>query len=173
MKQFTILAAALTALAAMTLTATAVHARCTVGDITMTKSAPAGNLNLSRTDIPRTSAVIHFDLPSDCPITDPPLKACVNVWDTGYPGEIPVDSAPYDPMNPETVKTVIRPSGGWESGGFHMVCNPFFLDDFNSNPRAEITLLISVRNTDPGDNQPNNLVLVMHNPTRYLKIPID
>jgi len=79
MKQLTMLTAALAAL----VLAPAVHAQCTVGDITMTKSAPAGNL--SRSDIPRTSAVIHFALPSDCEVATPPLKACVNVWDTGNP----------------------------------------------------------------------------------------
>jgi len=102
MKSLTILAAALVA---MTLTATAVHAQCTVGDITMTKTYPPGNL--SRTETLISEGIITFTLPSDCPITDPPLKACVNVWDTGNPGEIRVDSAPYDPMNP---KTVIRPT---------------------------------------------------------------
>jgi len=168
MKLLTMLAALAAALVALTLTATAVHARCTVGDITMTKTYPPGNL--SRTETLISEGIITFTLPSDCPITDPPLKACVNVWDTGNPGEIPVDATPYDPMNP---KTVIRPSGGWESGGFHMVCNPFFLDDFNGNPRASITLLIAVRNITAGTHPPDNLVLVMHNPTRYLKIPID
>jgi len=153
----------------MTLAATAVHAQqCTVGDIKMTKTYPLGNL--SRTETLISEAIITFTLPGDCPIADPPLKACVNVWDTGYNEDIGVNSTPYDPMDP---KTVIRPSGGWEPGGFHMVCNPFFLDEFNGNPRASITLLIGVRSIDPGDNPPDNLVLVMHNPTRYLKIPID
>jgi len=139
-----------------------------VGDITMTKTYPVGNL--SRTETLISEAIITFALPSDCLMADPPLKACVNVWDTGYPGEIPVDSAGYDSMNP---KTVICPSSGWESGGFHMVCNPFFLDDFNGAPRTSITLLIGVRGVKAGRNPPDNLILVMHNPTRYLKIPID
>jgi len=165
MKRLAMLAVALVALA---LAATAVRAQCTVGDITMTKTYPVGNL--SRTETLISEAIITFALPSTCEIADPPLKACVNVWDTGYPEQIPVDSTPYDPMDP---KTVIRPSGGWEPGGFHMVCNPFFLDDFNGNPRASITLLIAVRNVKAGAHQPDNLILVMHNPTRYLRIPID
>jgi len=163
MKQFTILAAALTALVAMTLTATAVHARCTVGDITMTKSAPAGNL--SRTDIPRTSAVIHFELPSDCPIATPPLKACVNVWDTGNPSGKPFETS--------GMKRGFSTTGGWEPGGFGTVCNANFLLDNNGTVATRLPLLFDLYRDTPGPNPPHYLVLVMHNPTRYLKIPID
>jgi len=56
MKQLTILAAALAALVAMTLAATAVHAQCTVGDITMTKTFPVGNLSRSDSSKPAPSS---------------------------------------------------------------------------------------------------------------------
>jgi len=151
--------------------ATQAHAQCTVGDITMIKTYPSGNLSRSETLI--SEAIITFTLSEKCEIADSPLKACVNVWDTGYPGEIPVDSTPYDPMNP---KTVIRPANGWKPGGFHMVCNSDFLTaDSQTPPKPQVNLplLISVRNTTVGVHPPNNLVLVMHNPTRHLKIPID
>jgi len=154
-------------LAAMLMAATQAHAQCTVGDITMAKTYPLGNL--SRTDALRSEAIITFTLDGDCPITDPPLKACVNVWDTGNPGEIPVDAT-------DTTKTVIRPANGWKPGGFHMVCNSDFLtEDAQTppNPQVSLPLLISVRNSPHSDQRPNNLILVMYNPTRYLKIPID
>jgi len=153
------------ALAAMTLAATAVRAQCTVGDITMTKSAPAGNLNLSRTDIPRTSAIIHFVLPSDCPAADPPLKACVNVWDTGNPSGKPFEIS--------GLKRGFSTTGGWEPGGFGTVCNANFLLNNNGTATTRLPLLFDLYRDAPGPNPPHYLVLVMYNPMRYLKIPID
>jgi len=157
-----------TALTAMTLAATAVHAQCKVGDVQMTKTYPLGNL--SRTGTLISEAIINVSLPSTCNrIADPPLTICVNVWDTGNPEQIPVDAT-------DTTKTVIRPANGWKPGGFHMVCNSDFLTADSQtppNPQVRLPLLISVRNSSGGTHPPDNLILVMHNPTRYLKIPID
>jgi len=165
MKQITILAALLVAL----ITTPQAQAQCTVSDIRMTKTFPTGNL--SRSDTSRASALITFTLPSTCKIADPPLTACVNVWDTGNPAQIPVDSGNmYVP--------VIRPSNGWEPGGFHMVCNPNFLaPDSQTPPQPEVILSFLIDFHDPSavssPNPPDYLILAMYNPTRYLKIPID
>jgi len=166
MKRLAMMAAALAALA---LAATAVRAQCTVGDIQMAKTFPMGNL--SRSDTSRTSTLVTFTLPSTCKIADPPLKACVNVWDTGNPEEIPVGSG-------DVAGPVIRPANGWDSGGFHMVCNPFFLAaDIQTPPQPQdtLSLLIDFHNpsAEPSPNPPDYLILTMYNPTRYLRIPID
>jgi len=61
MTRLMMMAAALTALVALTL-ATVVQAQCTAGDIKVTKTFPLGNL--SRSDPSRASAIINFMLPS-------------------------------------------------------------------------------------------------------------
>jgi len=148
MKQLTILAALLVAFIATP----QAQAQCTVGDITMTKTYPLGNL--SRTDTLRSEAIINVALPSACTsITDPPLTICVNVWDTGNPGQIPVDAT-------DTTKTVIRPANGWKPGGFHMVCNSDFLTaDSQTPPKPQVSLplLISVRNSPAANTRPTIL----------------
>jgi len=93
----------------------------------------------------------------------------VNVWDTGNPEQIPVDAT-------DTTMTVIRPANGWKPGGFHMVCNPFFLAadlQVPPQPHTTLSLLIDFAGSTAGAHPPDHLILVMHNPTRYLKIPID
>jgi len=83
-------AALAAALVAMTLMATPAHAQCTVGDITMTRTFPTGGKNLSRGgDLLTNNTIIRFDIGGDCPPADPPLTACVDVWDTGNPGVLP------------------------------------------------------------------------------------
>jgi len=73
MKQLTIVIAA-------ALVATEAHARCGVSDIKMSKVFPPGNLSTS--DLNYSQAIIRFGLPSDCPGANPPLTACMDLWDT-------------------------------------------------------------------------------------------
>jgi len=54
------------------------------------------------------------------------------------------------------------------------LCNTNFLaDDGFGNATTEISLFINFEGTNSGPHPPDRLVLVMYNPTRYLKIPID
>jgi len=159
MKRLAMMAAALAALA---VTATTVHAQCTVGDIEMTKIFPTGGANLTRGNNALTNNVIvQFSLPTTCPIADPPLTACVDLWDTGNPGEIPKG---------------FRPWGGWKKGFPPRLCNAGFLIDNGQGTNtavAAVTLAIDFVGTQAGPHPPDRLILVMHNPTRHLKISFD
>jgi len=151
------------ALLAAVLAAPAVHAdQCTVADITMTKIYPTGGANLTRGNNALTNnVIIQFSLPTTCSIADPPLTACVDVWDTGNPGEIPKG---------------FRAWGGWKKGFPPRLCNAGFLIDNGQGTNTAVTaatLAIDFVGTQAGPHPPDRLILVMHNPTRYLKIPID
>jgi len=145
----------------MTLTATAVQAQCTVSDIKMTKQFPAGNLSRS-SDLLTNNAIIQFAL-GDCPIADPPLRFCVDVWDTGNPNVLP-SGIQY------------TGTGGWVPGIPPSLCTENFLADNGLGTNTAITgisLFIQFQDTTAGPHPPDRLILVMHNPMRYLKIPID
>jgi len=59
--------------------------------------------------------------------------------------------------------------------GIHpRLCNTNFrLDDGMGGAVTAITLFLEFEGTTPGSHPTDNLILVMYNPTRYLKIPID
>jgi len=154
-------------LVALTLTATAGHAQCTVGDITMTRIFPTSGANLTRDSKPLTNnVIIQFSLPTTCPIADPPLTACVDVWDTGNPGAVPKGFQAWS---------------GWVEGFPPRLCNAGFLVDNGQGTNTAVTAItlaidfVGTTSNTPAspNNPPDNLILVMYNPTRYLKIPID
>jgi len=138
-----------------------VHAQCTAGDIKMTQFYPLRGENLTRgNDVLTNNVMIDFTLPGTCEIADLPLTACVDVWDTANPEKFPN-------INPYV--------GSWMKGSHPMLCNSNFLADDGSGTTAitGIRLAIDFVSSNPGSNPPDRLILVMHNPTRYLKIPID
>jgi len=85
------------------------------------------------------------------------LTACVDVWDTGKLDELPR----------------IR-STGWVKDIYPRLCNSNFrLNDGMGGAITAITLLLEFEDTTAGPHSPDRLILVMYNPTRYLKILID
>jgi len=145
-------------LVAMTLAATPAQAQCTVGDIKMTQFYPFSGENLTRgSDVLTNNVMIDFTLPEDCDPADPPLTACVDVWDTGDPKKFPN-------INPHV--------GSWMKGSPPMLCNSNFLADNSGTVIKNIRLAIDFVGSRSG-LEPDYLILTMHNPTRYLKIPID
>jgi len=85
--------------------------------------------------------------------------ACVDIWDTG---------------NPDALILPTVGNTGWVKGIYPRFCNSNFrLDDGIGGAFTAIKLFIRFENTTPGSHPPDRLVLVMYNPTRYLKIPID
>jgi len=114
------------ALMAVALTATAAMAQCTAGDIGMTRIFPPGNLTRSTTDIHTNNAIVGFSLPTTCLITDGPVTACVDVWDTGNPGAVPAG---------------FRTWSGWSRGFPPRVCNANFLVDNGQGTDTAVTTI--------------------------------
>jgi len=113
----------------------------------MSKLFPVGNLNPSRSDTSRPNVIINFALPGDCPITDPPLTACVDVWDT---------------TNPSGMPSGLLLANRWEHGGYRMLCNKNFLADNGSGmPLTALSFLIETVGTTASNRPPDHLVLVI------------
>ncbi len=172
LKRLTALAAALVALA---LAAGTAEARCTAGDVTMTKVFPAGNLGRF---VPNNQAIIRFalPLPSNCPITDPPLEVCVVIWDNS-PCDHDADST--NQCDGEYVGGAGVMTGAvWKTKGRAQFCSATLLSE-SVIPGVPVTLDTLLISTSLGNIQKarseglqGHLSLIMYNPVRSLVIPI-
>ncbi len=172
LKRLTALAAALVALA---LAAGTAEARCTTSDITMTKAFPVGDLGRFS---PNHQTIISFELPlpSNCPITNPPLELCVVVWDNS-PCDHDADSTNQCDGGYVGAAGVVT-GAVWTTKGRAQFCSKTLLSEspIPNVPVTRVTLLIGTGLGDPNkarsQKRPSYLSLIMYNPTRSLVIPI-
>jgi len=147
----------------------AVHARCTVSDITMQKIFPAGDPERNNF----ATAWVRFSLPEDCPAVTPPLEFCVTVWDSS-PCK---SSAGAKCEGGNYVGSAGSGGEEWEQGGYGTLCTRDMLREFTTGGVTRVSTRINM-SVDQGAGigyigSPQRYIsLVMYNPTRHLVIPI-
>ncbi len=156
------------ALATLTLAAGTAEARCTLSDVKMTKTFPSGDLGRVNAN---DQAIIQFTLPTDCPITNPPLNLCVVVWDNSPCDQ---DTNGDNRCDGDYVGGAgVNTRTGWTKTGRARFCRADLLAENRALPgiaNASTTMLIS---TARGQNEQSHLSLIMYNPGRALVIPIN
>ncbi len=157
----------------LALAAGTAEARCTVGDVTMTKVFPVGNLGRFH---PNDQTIIRFALPSDCTVANSPPEVCVVVW----------DNSPCDHDLDFTNQCDGDYVGGagvvvgavWMTKGRARFCTTALLSE-SPVPNVAVTVETLLIGTSLGDflkakkeDLQGHLSLIMYNPTRSLVIPI-
>ncbi len=152
-------------------------AQCEPSDLVLEKIFPAGDI-LIEGDPGSNNAIIRVGWAADCPAREKPLKVCVNVWETTA---CPPDAAStLCEGNIRGVTNVhFRPNGGWAWGTGRMICNQSLGQAYDSNSDGTNDsvfngqrLLLFIPNDNIRADRQNHLIVVMYDPTRYLRIPI-
>ncbi len=152
-------------------------AQCEPSDLVLEKVFPAGDI-LIEGDPESNNAIIRVGWTADCPAREKPLKVCVNAWETtACP---PLANSQLCQGNIRGVTNIhFRPNSGWEWGSGRMICNQTLgqaydsnLDGTNDSVYNQQQFLLFIPNDNIRADRQNHLIVVMYDPTRYLRIPI-